>query len=287
MPEAIARCDLGHRCRAWLCSTQVPSCKMHAACEQVLLGASAKPLVATNSQCSLRNPNCPADLRDVQRLAEVFLNQLVKSPHNPLVTPLCRAFLHGAPRGEAANHRLNECLLQSACRLGMSDNLRSRFCQVPGCRMQPPQLGHRLWLRRDYQRIMWWRQIASGDHHSDGSHILQRQRHRSNAGGSRGVQIGAPALSVLYDMRWLYIEAVPGQAWSRLSPERDDGATAWTVRMRNVRQAVGEPLHPQTMQINADDFRSEMSPLGDSQLKPCVADRRRIGVGIGEIANRA
>jgi hypothetical protein len=84
---------------------------MQAACEQVLLGASAKPLVATNSQCSLGNPYCPADLREVQRLAEVFLNLLVESPHNSLVTPLCREFLRGATRGEAANHRLNECLL--------------------------------------------------------------------------------------------------------------------------------------------------------------------------------
>jgi hypothetical protein len=80
------------------------------------------------------------------------------------------------------------------------------------------------------------------------------------------VLVGTPAHLVPYDLSRPQINAAPGQAWSRLHPERDDGTPARTIRVGNPRQAVCEPLHPQVMQIDAHDLRSKMTTPSDREL---------------------
>jgi hypothetical protein len=55
----------------------------------------------------------------------------------------------------------------------------------------------------------------------------------------------------------------------------------------NLRQAVGEPLHPQMLQIDPDYLRGETPTPGDRQIDRTRSYRRREVVGIGECSNGA
>jgi hypothetical protein len=57
--------------------------------------------------------------------------------------------------------------------------------------------------------------------------------------------------------------------------------------MRDPRQIVEKPLHPQAVQIDAGELCGEMPAPHDRQLDPRCADRGRVVVGVGEGANCA
>jgi hypothetical protein len=52
--------------------------------------------------------------------------------------------------------------------------------------------------------------------------------------------------------------------------------------MPDPAHVLREPLHPQMMEIDTDDFRAECSASGYGHLRHALADRRGVLVGIGE-----
>src|ERR1700720_848212 len=92
----------------------------------------------------------------------------------------------------------------------------------------------------------------------------------------------APTLVVSRDIGRLHFHTAPEQAWSRMCAEADDGAPGPGGRVRNPRQIVGEPLHPQAMEVDAGKFCGELSAPRDRQLGPRCADCCRVIVGVGK-----
>src|SRR5713101_10198273 len=74
LPEAVSRRDFRHGCRGWFALAQSPAGKMHAAQQQVSLGAHPQLLLAACPQCPVRRRERLAELRDVKRLIGIFLH---------------------------------------------------------------------------------------------------------------------------------------------------------------------------------------------------------------------
>jgi hypothetical protein len=86
---------------------------VHTARQEELFGAHPQLFMAADPQCPLCHPNRLADLGDVQRLVGAFLYCPVKPLHNECVAALRCAILNSGTLDKAANHGLDQCLLQS------------------------------------------------------------------------------------------------------------------------------------------------------------------------------
>jgi hypothetical protein len=91
-----------------------------------------------------------------------------------------------------------------------------------------------------------------------------------------------PTILVSYDIGRLQFYTAREQAWSRLCAKRDDGPPGKVGRMCNPRKIVEEPLHPDAMEIDPDEFRGEVPAPGDCYLGSRCADRCRVIVGVSE-----
>ena len=231
-------------------SRKGPPRQVHAVQQQISLGAHPQLLLAAQPQCPVRHSDRLAKLRDVKRFIGIFLHCPAKPAHDGRVVPQRRIVLADFPLPEAANQGFDQRLLETARRLGVSDDFGSIFRQLPGCRVQPLKSRHREGGRRDRHRIARRRQVASSQCVPDNRRILDRQRHGAPAGRPGGTLKSAFALAVPHNVGREHLRTAPEQAWPRLGAERDDGAPALGGRMSNALQVVGETLRPQAMQID-------------------------------------
>src|SRR5215469_3414460 len=103
-------------------------------------------LLAAIEQRPPRNPDSLADFRNVERFVRVLLHHPAKATHNDRVLPSRRALLALLAISEAADHNLDQRLLEPACGSRVGDYFRSRFCQLPRRRvepLEPPYCGRR------------------------------------------------------------------------------------------------------------------------------------------------
>ena len=88
-------------------------------------------LLAAHLQGPARDPDRLAYLRDIKRLFRISLHHPVKPAHDDLVMPLRHAVLANLAVDEAADHRLDQRLLQPTCGIRIGDDFRGFIDPTP------------------------------------------------------------------------------------------------------------------------------------------------------------
>src|ERR1700746_2197886 len=91
----------------------------------------------------------------------------------------------------------------------------------------------------------------------------------------------ALALAVPHNVGRPHLRSAPEQARPGPSTKGDYGPP-YMGGMSDPRQTFGEPLHPQPIEIDLDQFCSELPAPGDRHLRLGVADRRRVMVRLSK-----
>jgi hypothetical protein len=100
-------------------------------------------------------------------------------------------------------------------------------------------------------------------------------------------QDNRPARAQPHNAVGLDLHAVQQQAGSGRRPERDDRAAGHESRMRHPREGFLIPLHPQTMQTDADQFCGKLAAFSNENLGLRGTDRRRVVGRLGKASDLA